>query len=150
MEIPGESAFRAQPGGLPVPRLYDGVLEVLRSPHYSRRSEQAYTHWIHGSLLFHAATHPRELAHSDRRAHDHLQARVELWRAAVRGPLDRLRQPVSGEPRRIRRGDRPEFAARFTDYGAIAEVSMPMRIRRHDKSWYGMEAAEGKKLVASL
>jgi len=35
------------------------------------------------------------------------------------------------------------------DYGAIPEVSMPIRIRRHDKSLYGMEAAETKGLVAA-
>ena len=44
---------------------------------------------------------------------------------------------------------RPEFAARLMDYGAIPEVSMPIRIRRHDKSLYGMEAAETKGLVAA-
>jgi hypothetical protein len=44
---------------------------------------------------------------------------------------------------------RPEFAARLMDYGAIAEVSRPIRIRRHDKSWYGMEAAETKGLAAA-
>jgi hypothetical protein len=45
---------------------------------------------------------------------------------------------------------RPEFAARLMGYGAIAEVSRPIRIRRHDKSLYGMEAAETKRLVAVL
>ena len=44
---------------------------------------------------------------------------------------------------------RPQFAARLMDYGAIAEVSMPIRIRRHDKSLYGMEAAGTKGLVAA-
>jgi len=43
----------------------------------------------------------------------------------------------------------PEFAARLMDYGAIAEVSRPIRIRRHDKSLYGMEAAGTKGLVAA-
>ena len=44
---------------------------------------------------------------------------------------------------------RPEFAARLMDCRAIAEVSVPIRIRRHDKSLYGMEAAETKGLVAA-
>jgi hypothetical protein len=44
---------------------------------------------------------------------------------------------------------RPEFAARLMDYGAIARVSMPVGIRPHDKSSYGMEAAETKGLVAA-
>jgi len=44
---------------------------------------------------------------------------------------------------------RPEFAARLMDYAAIAEVYMPIRIRRHDKSLYAMEATETKGLVAA-
>ena len=44
---------------------------------------------------------------------------------------------------------RSEFAARLMDYGAIAEISRPIRIRRHDKSLYGMEAAGTKGLVAA-
>ncbi len=32
--------------GKPKPRLYDCVLEALRSRHYSRRTEEAYLHWI--------------------------------------------------------------------------------------------------------
>jgi len=43
---------------------------------------------------------------------------------------------------------RPQFAARLMDYGAIAEVSRPIRMRRHDKSLYGMEADETKGLLA--
>jgi len=41
----------------------------------------------------------------------------------------------------------PEFATRLMDYGAIAEVSMPIRMRRHHKSLYEMEAAKTKGLV---
>ncbi|MCX6618489.1 MAG: hypothetical protein NTZ98_20635, partial [Acidobacteria bacterium] len=44
---------------------------------------------------------------------------------------------------------RPEFAARLMGYGAMAEVSRPIRIRRHDESLYGMEAAGTKGLVAA-
>ena len=43
----------------------------------------------------------------------------------------------------------PQFAARLMDYGAIAEVSRPLRIRRHDESSYGMEAAGTKGPVAA-
>jgi len=45
---------------------------------------------------------------------------------------------------------RPEFAARLMDCGAIAEVSRPVRIRRHDRLFYGTEAAETTGLVAAL
>jgi site-specific recombinase XerD len=51
--------------GKPTPRLYDRVVEALRTRHYSRRTEEAYLHWIRRFLLFHNGTHPRELAESD-------------------------------------------------------------------------------------
>ena len=47
--------------GQPTPRLYDRVVEVLRARHYSRRTEEAYVHWIRHLTLFHAGAHPREL-----------------------------------------------------------------------------------------
>ncbi len=47
------------------PRLYDRVVEVLRTLHYSRRTEEAYLHWIRRFLLFHAHAHPRQLAEGD-------------------------------------------------------------------------------------
>ncbi len=60
---------RRSPLGLflvqPIPRLYDRMVEVLRTRHYSRRTEQAYVHWIRRFILFHAPTHPRELAEGD-------------------------------------------------------------------------------------
>ena len=37
----------------PIPRLYDRMVEVLRTRHYSRRTEQAYVHWIRRFILFH-------------------------------------------------------------------------------------------------
>jgi len=49
----------------PTPRLYDCVVEALRSRHYSRRTEEAYLHWIRRFLAFHGGTHPRELAEKD-------------------------------------------------------------------------------------
>jgi len=44
---------------------------------------------------------------------------------------------------------RPEFAARLMDYGAIAELSRPIRIGRRDKSLYGVKAAGTKGFVAA-
>jgi len=51
--------------GQPAPRLYDSVVEALCSRHYSRRTEEAYLHWIRRFLAFHNSTHPRELAEKD-------------------------------------------------------------------------------------
>ena len=53
--FPGQSA----------PRLYDRVLEVLRTRHYTRRTEEAHLHSIRRFLLFHNGTHPCELAEND-------------------------------------------------------------------------------------
>ena len=49
----------------PAPRLYDRVIELLRTRHYSRRTEEAYVHWIRRFLLFHTGRHPRELVEGD-------------------------------------------------------------------------------------
>ena len=49
----------------PTPRLYDRVVEVLRTRHYSRRTEEAYVHWIRRFVLFHAGSHPGQLAEGD-------------------------------------------------------------------------------------
>ena len=51
--------------GQPTPRLYDRVVEVLRARHYSRRTEEAYIHWIRRFILFHKRTHPGERAEGD-------------------------------------------------------------------------------------
>ena len=56
-------ADRRSPLGLfpaqPAPRLYDRVVEVLRTRHYSRRTEEPYLHWIRRFLLFHSGARPR-------------------------------------------------------------------------------------------
>jgi len=63
------STLRRSPLGMfpgqPRPRLYDRVVEVLRTRHYSRRTEQAYIHWIRRFILFHARAHLREVAEGD-------------------------------------------------------------------------------------
>jgi hypothetical protein len=51
--------------GQPTPRLYDCVVEALRTRDYSRRTEEAYLHWIRRFLVFHNGTHPREMAEMD-------------------------------------------------------------------------------------
>ena len=51
--------------GKPTPRLYDRLVEVLRVRHYSRRTEEAYVHWIRRYIVLHDRQHPRELAEDD-------------------------------------------------------------------------------------
>jgi integron integrase len=43
------------------PKLLDQVVAKIRFKHYSRRTEQAYTHWIKRYILFHGKRHPREM-----------------------------------------------------------------------------------------
>ncbi len=37
----------------PAPRMYDRIVEVLRVRHYSRRTVEAYIHWIRRYIEFH-------------------------------------------------------------------------------------------------
>ncbi len=43
------------------PRLLDRVRSAIRTLHYSRRTEEAYTYWIKQFILFHNKRHPSEL-----------------------------------------------------------------------------------------
>jgi integron integrase len=45
----------------PQPKLLDLVRQVIRSKHYSRRTEEAYVDWITRYVRFHNTRHPREL-----------------------------------------------------------------------------------------
>lgn len=49
-----------QAGGKP--KLLDRLREALRSRHYSRRTEQAYCHWVKRFIFFHNVRHPAEMA----------------------------------------------------------------------------------------
>lgn len=43
------------------PRLLDQVRIAIRTRHYSRRTEDAYVHWIRRYILFHGKRHPAEM-----------------------------------------------------------------------------------------
>jgi integrase-like protein len=43
------------------PRLLDSVRDAVRRRHYSRRTEEAYVHWIKRFIYFCGKRHPREL-----------------------------------------------------------------------------------------
>jgi integron integrase len=43
------------------PKLLDRVREEIRARHYSRRTEEAYVHWIRRYIRFHGLRHPSEL-----------------------------------------------------------------------------------------
>lgn len=44
------------------PKLMDRLREALRSRHYSRRTEQAYCHWVKRFIFFHKVRHPAQMA----------------------------------------------------------------------------------------
>jgi hypothetical protein len=44
------------------PKLLDEVRQLLRTRHYSLRTEEAYVSWIRRYILFHGKRHPRDLA----------------------------------------------------------------------------------------
>jgi hypothetical protein len=43
------------------PKLLDRVREVLRTRHYSRRTEESYIAWIRRYIFFHGKRHPAEM-----------------------------------------------------------------------------------------
>ena len=46
----------------PPPILLDQVVEKIRLKHYSRRTEQSYTHWIKRYILFNGKRHPKDMS----------------------------------------------------------------------------------------
>ena len=49
------------PESAPPPKLLDRVRHTIRARHYSRRTEEAYVHWIRRYIVFHRKTHPSEM-----------------------------------------------------------------------------------------
>ena len=54
------------PGNVPgKPRLLDQVRYLIRTKHYSIRTEQAYVQWIKRFILFHGKRHPSEMGEAE-------------------------------------------------------------------------------------
>ena len=51
--------------GVRAPRLLDQMREVLRSRHYSRRTEKAYTLWVKRFIFYHGRRHPAEMGEKE-------------------------------------------------------------------------------------
>ncbi len=47
------------------PRLLDQVREVIRTRHYSPKSEDSYVHWIKRFIFFHNKRHPAEMGEKE-------------------------------------------------------------------------------------
>jgi site-specific recombinase XerD len=52
---------RIAPAPAQKPKLLERLSEALRSRHYSRRTEQSYTHWVRRFVFFHNKRHPVEM-----------------------------------------------------------------------------------------
>ena len=50
------------PDDVPAPRLLDALRQQIRYLHYSRRTEEAYVHWVRAFVRFHGLRHPAELS----------------------------------------------------------------------------------------
>ena len=83
-------------------RLMEVVRRRLRERRYSRRTEQAYVHWIRRYVMFHNRTHPRDLEPADvRRFLSHLAAQEEVSASTQNQALAALLflyGPVLGRP----------------------------------------------------
>jgi integron integrase len=94
------------------------VVEALRTRHYSRRTEEAYLHWIRRFLASHNGTHPREMAEMDvnrflthlavganvaaSMQHQVLAAVLFLCEQVLERPLDRVERVVRArKPKRL-------------------------------------------------
>ena len=73
------------------------MAEALRTRHYSRRTEEAYLHWIRHFLVFHNGTHPRKMAEMDVQTTMAYTLRIESWRSRSPQSLDRFRKAESIE-----------------------------------------------------
>ena len=63
MVDPLSSVSSVPPGGSQ-PKLLDRVRHAIRVRHYSRRTEEAYVHWIRRYIVFHGKAHPSTLGAS--------------------------------------------------------------------------------------
>jgi hypothetical protein len=66
---PARGAVCAHDNGKPSPAMLvpvqAGLRTALKARHYSRKTEQAYGHWVARFLHFHPGRHPAEMAEAD-------------------------------------------------------------------------------------
>ena len=59
--MPGAARTNLPDWGHFVSQLLDDVHRAIRAKHYSRKTGEAYTRWIHRFILFHGKKHPKDL-----------------------------------------------------------------------------------------
>ena len=88
------SAEHSSGHGFRKQRLMDRVREAIRVRHYSRRTEEAYTHWIRRFIVFHGKRHPDELG--NREISIFLASLATDGRAAASTQKARRQRPLPG------------------------------------------------------
>jgi hypothetical protein len=70
------------------PRLLQRVHEAIRVRYYSRRTEEAYVHWIKRYIIINGKRHPETIGEAE--VYTHV---LNKSGRGVKSPLDRLEQP---------------------------------------------------------
>src|ERR1051325_6855871 len=104
------------------PRLLDQIGAAIRTKHYSRRTEEAYTYWARKFILFHKKRHPLEMGEAEvgqflqhlavnrsvsaSTQNQALNALLFLYQSVLHRPLGKLPPVYSGKaPRASSRGN---------------------------------------------
>jgi integrase-like protein len=115
-------------------RLLDCVREEIRARHYSRRTEEAYVHWIRQYIRFHGLRHPHELGSSEITAFLTPFLRNASSRSGLRHP-DRAGAP---RPRRRQHDDglharpEPRRSWRAKSHGSSLTIGVMRQALRSD------------------
>ena len=65
MSVSGLAGATSRHSSKAKPKLLDEMRLALRSRHYSKRTEQAYVHWVKRFIFFHDKRHPAEMAETE-------------------------------------------------------------------------------------
>jgi len=80
-----------------MPKLLEQVRDLIRTLHYSYRTEEAYLQWIRQYILFHGKRHPTEIGAAEVSAFlTHLAVKRQVA-ASTQNPLAR-ESPYPGVP----------------------------------------------------
>jgi len=81
------------------PRLLQRVHEAIRVRHYSRRTEEAYVHWIKRLIYFHGKRHPETMGEAEVTAFlNHLAADRHVSAATQNQVLSPILWARRGQP----------------------------------------------------
>jgi site-specific recombinase XerD len=82
------------------PRLREQVHEAIRGRYFSRRTEEAYVHWIKRFIYFSGRRHPAELGEPEVTAFlNHLAAERQVAASTQNQALSALLSPGGGRQR---------------------------------------------------